>query len=98
MVLLPFPFSDLSGKKVRPAVVLGGNSSGDLFLVPITSQPGQVHLPFSDWRVAGLNVPCGLKAQIATIEERLVLKKLGVLSGFDAGQLDSALQSWLSLA
>jgi hypothetical protein len=47
--------------------------------------------------VAGLNVPCGIKSQIATIEERLVLKSVGVLSPTDAAALQTRLRSWLGL-
>jgi hypothetical protein len=37
VVLLPIPFTDLTSRKVRPAVVIG-QSGPDLFLVPISSQ------------------------------------------------------------
>jgi len=98
VVLLPIPFSDLSSRKVRPAVVVGHSShSGDLFVVPISSQLRNVDLRLRDWRVAGLNVPCGIKSQIATIEERLVLKSVGVLSPTDAAALQTRLRSWLGL-
>jgi mRNA interferase MazF len=69
IVLLPIPFTDLSSRKVRPAIVIGfGTFPGDLFVVPISSQPGNVDFPLTDWRSAGLNVPCGVKSQIATVE------------------------------
>ena len=98
VVLLPIPFSDLSSRKVRPAVVVGQSShAGDLFVVPISSQLQKVDLRLEDWRAAGLNVPCGIKSQIATIEARLVLKSLGVLSPADAGALQSRLRTWLGL-
>ena len=39
LVLLPVPFTDLSSRKVRPAIVIGcGSFPGDLFVVPLTSQ------------------------------------------------------------
>jgi hypothetical protein len=37
VVLLPIPFTDLTSRKVRPAVVIG-RKGADLFLVPISSQ------------------------------------------------------------
>jgi mRNA interferase MazF len=97
VVLLPFPFSDLASRKVRPAVVVGINSQSDLFLVPITSQPSNIDVPLANWRASGLNVPCGIKAQLATVEERLVLKVLGKLAGTDRQALDNRLRSWLNL-
>jgi hypothetical protein len=37
VVLLPIPFTDLTSRKVRPAVVIGHSSHpGDLFVVPIS--------------------------------------------------------------
>jgi mRNA interferase MazF len=37
VVLIPFPFSDLSQSKLRPAVVLADVGRGDLVLCQVTS-------------------------------------------------------------
>ena len=98
VVLLPIPFTDLTSRKVRPAVVIGHSSHpGDLFVVPISSVLQNVDLPLQDWRKAGLNVPCGLKSQLATIEDRLVVKSVGLLSPQDSGALEKRLRTWLRL-
>lgn len=39
VVLLPFPFSDLSASKLRPALVLADAGRDDWLLCQITSQP-----------------------------------------------------------
>jgi len=39
VVLVPFPFSDLSQSKLRPAVVLADAGRGDWILYQITSKP-----------------------------------------------------------
>lgn len=39
IVLLPFPFSDLSQSKIRPAMVLADAGRGDWILCQITSKP-----------------------------------------------------------
>lgn len=39
VVLVPFPFSDLSRAKLRPAVVLADAGRGDWILCQITSKP-----------------------------------------------------------
>jgi len=45
VVLLPFPFSDLSQAKLRPAVVLAHSGRGDWILCQITSNPyGDAHV------------------------------------------------------
>lgn len=39
VVVLPFPFSDLKGHKLRPALVLARVESGNIILCQITSKP-----------------------------------------------------------
>jgi mRNA interferase MazF len=39
IVVMPFPFSDLSGTKLRPAVILADAGLGDWLLCQITSNP-----------------------------------------------------------
>jgi mRNA interferase MazF len=39
VILVPFPFSDLSSTKVRPAVCLAGAGRGDWVVCQITSSP-----------------------------------------------------------
>ena len=96
VVLLPIQFTDLTSRKVRPAVVIGRNGA-DLFLVPISSVLANTDFPLKEWRAAGLNVPCGIKAQLATVEERLVVKTVGVLTAADLQTLDERLRTWLQL-
>jgi mRNA interferase MazF len=39
VILIPFPFSDLSQTKLRPAVVLASAGRGDWILCQVTSRP-----------------------------------------------------------
>jgi mRNA interferase MazF len=96
VVLLPIPFTDLTSRKVRPAVIIGRNGT-DLFLVPISPQTANTDFPLRDWAAAKLNVPCGIKAQIATVEERLTVKIVGKLSAADTQTLNNQLRNWLQL-
>jgi mRNA interferase MazF len=96
IVLLPIPFTDLTSRKVRPAIVVGSNGS-DLFLVPISSVLANTDFTLSGWQTAGLNVPSGVKAQLATVEENLVLKVIGQLAANDAHTLNARLRGWLKL-
>jgi len=96
VILLPIPFTDLTSHKVRPAIVLGGQGS-DLFLVPISSVLANTDFALAGWQAAGLNVPCGVKAQLATVETRLVLKVVGQLVPNDVHTPDARLRGWLKL-
>ena len=96
VVLLPIPFTDLTSRKVRPAIVIGRHGA-DLFLVPISSVLPNTDFPLNGWRAAGLNVPSGVKAQLATVEERLVVKIVGQLAAADAQLLSARLRTWLKL-
>lgn len=96
VVLLPIPFTDLTSRKVRPAVVIGG-SGPDVFVVPISSQLQNTAWALNDWRAAGLNVPCGIKAQIATIEEKLIVKRVGMIGVVDRQCLTDQIRAWLQL-
>jgi mRNA interferase MazF len=96
VVLLPIPFTDLTSQKVRPAVVIGSYGA-DLFLVPISSQLANTDFALVGWQAAGLNVSCGVKAQVATVESRMVVKTVGVLTVTDQKTLDSRLRRWLQL-
>ena len=66
VVLLPFPFSDQSSSKIRPAVVVSpGYPSDDLLVVAVTSvgetlRPGEFPVQF--WREAGLIRPSSRSA------------------------------------
>jgi hypothetical protein len=77
--------------------VVVGRNGADLFLVPIFSVLPNTDFPLAAWRAAGLNVPSGVKAQLATVEERLVLKVVGTLSPADCQTLDQHLRYWLKL-
>ena len=101
IVLLPFPFSDQSSAKIRPAVVVSPDyPSDDLLVVAVTSvgdglRPGEFAIQF--WREAGLIHPSFTKRAIASAEGNLVRKQLGQLREPDLAKLDAALGYWFGL-
>jgi hypothetical protein len=52
VVLLPIPFTDLTSRKVRPAIIIG-RSGADLFLVPISSVLWQFMLTLAHFIASG---------------------------------------------
>lgn len=101
VVLVHYPFSDLSTTKVRPAVMVHApHVSQDNLIVPLTSQTTALLVSefiLSDWASAGLHLPTAVKRGIYTIHSRLVVKSLGQLSPRDAQKLDDSLRTWLGL-
>ncbi len=98
ITLVRFPFSDLSGAKVRPAVVVSApHSSQDIFIDPLTSKTAGEFV-LADWQAEGLNVPTAVKRGIYTVHQSLVLRTVGRFSPRDAAQLQLALREWLGLS
>lgn len=101
VVLVRYPFSDLSGSKVRPAVVIGApHVSQDTLIVPLTSKitpllPGEFVL--ADGKGAGLNVVSAVKRGVYTVHQSIVAKRVGRLSAADAASLEASLRQWLDL-
>jgi mRNA interferase MazF len=100
VVLVRYPFSDLSNSKVRPAVVVNNrHSSHDIIIVPLTSQTAnllQGEFVLQHWRDAGLNVASAVKRGLYTLHAKLVVKTVGKLTDNDARELQLSLQQWLN--
>lgn len=90
VVLLPFPFTDLSTVKQRPAVVISSESFNsrqhDVVVLAITSHlpsivtPEEYRLSRDDQHTAGLPKPSIVKCgKLLTIDQRLIRKVLGHL-------------------
>ena len=103
VVLVPFPFTDQSAIKRRPAIVVSSaayhHARPDLLIMAVTSQPPSAHsvgeAQVQDWRAAGLLKPSVLKPVLTTIDPALVLKKLGQLTSTDQTALRQALATIL---
>ena len=103
VVLVPFPFTDQSTVKKRPAVVISSNAyhqeRPDLIIMAITSQMkaeqtvGEVIV--QDWQGAGLLKPSAIKPVVTTIERGLIISKLGQLKEDDRAALSHAIDQIL---
>ncbi|MCI2430783.1 MazF family transcriptional regulator [Candidatus Acetothermia bacterium] len=99
VILVRYPFSDLSGLKVRPAVVVNApHASQDAFIVPLTGKTTSLlagEFLLADWGAAGLNVPTAVKRGLYTVHQTLIVKIVGKLVRPDAEQLERSLRDWL---
>lgn len=102
VVLVRYPFSDLTSSKVRPAVIVNApHTSQDLFVVALTSKTSKLlagEFVLTEWQKAGLNVETAVKRGIFTIKETLVRKRVGKLENADTKHLEKSLREWLDLA
>lgn len=101
IILVRYPFTDLSNSKIRPAVVISiPHISEDIFIVPLTSKivsllPDEFVLV--NWKDAGLNVPTAVKRGIYTVSKHLIIKTIGNLFSSDSERLEDSLCKWLGL-
>lgn len=100
VVLVPFPFTDQSTTKKRPAVVISSQAYNDdrpdLIIMAVTSQikPTAIlgEVIVQDWQAAGLLKPSAIKPVITTIEKLLVIRTLGRLMDDDRVALQEGLK------
>ncbi|GBC98742.1 hypothetical protein HRbin17_01256 [bacterium HR17] len=90
-VLVPFPFADMTSRKVRPSLVVCGetyhSTEPDIIVAAMTSNvaahQGPTYYTLQDWREARLHVPSVVKSVLATLDPKLVRHCLGRLSDCD---------------
>jgi mRNA interferase MazF len=105
VVLVPFPFSDLSLTKVRPAVVVSGSqyhaTEPDLILSALTSNiksaTASLDYVLADWQLAGLRFPSALKPVLTTLDPTRVVHRVGALTSSDLAEIDRRLRRALEL-
>jgi mRNA interferase MazF len=91
VVLVPFPFTDQTASKRRPAVIVSNLAHNqvkpDFVVMAVTSQfhprraLGEVWV--GQWQAAGLLKPSAIKPVFATIEQGLIIRPLGKLADAD---------------
>jgi mRNA interferase MazF len=103
VVLVRFPFTSQTAFKQRPAVVISNTAYNtarpDAVIMAITSQ---LHSPSSwgevrivQWQAANLLKPSAIKPVFATLEQILILKRLGMLHLSDQSALRQAIAALL---
>jgi mRNA interferase MazF len=95
VVLVPFPFSDLSQAKLRPAVVLANVGRGDWILCQITSNPygdaRAILLTDASFAVGALRVTSYARpGKLFTAHHTLMVSQVGTLQAEPLRQIIEA--------
>lgn len=97
IVSVEFPYSDLQGRKRRPGLVLSGDDE-DLLLARITTRPAREagDMSLIQWSEAGLPKASTVRlAKLATVDRRLVLRRIGRIGAADGSNVLGAFEVWL---
>ena len=104
VVLVEFVFSDESGAKLRPALVVSSSlynlARQEVIIAAITSNVTRQlvgdHV-IVDWEHAGLLYPSSATGIIRTIKRSMLRRRLGVLTAHDVNAFDQVLRRSLGL-
>ena len=102
IILTPFPFTDLSASKVRPAVIISKGSIGDDVVVSFISSEKSKNSSFNigikKTEINGLKLNSTIKlSKIATIDKKIILGELGELDDNLKGKIDGNLKKVFAL-
>jgi mRNA interferase MazF len=101
VVVVPFPFRERPGTKRRPALILSRpsfNKAGHSVLAMITTRarrPWPADVAIANLEHAGLHLPCIVRLKMFTLDNRLLLRRIGSLSAADRKEVTSALRAAL---
>ena len=103
VVLVPFPFTNQTASKQRPAIVVSGRAYNlakpDVVVMAVTSQlrasPTLNEVWVGERRTAGLLKPSAIKPVFAAIEQTLIIRRLGALEPADLAALRNAITETL---
>ncbi|MEK7864025.1 MAG: type II toxin-antitoxin system PemK/MazF family toxin [Chloroflexota bacterium] len=101
MVLVSFPFSDLSGQKLRPALIVGRPLGDDVILAFITSRTDvavaaaeHALTPHDlEFTLTGLRTASRVRLnKVVTLHRALIRRRLGHIGPRTKGSVDQALR------
>jgi mRNA interferase MazF len=102
IVLIPFPFSDLSGLKVRPALVLSTDAKGsDMIVVFVTSKlklEKSITVTITPSAINGLKTMSQVVCtKIATLDKKVCLGQIGTLESANQKEVDRQIKKAIGL-
>ena len=104
VVVVPFPFTDRLAARRRPALIVSSTDFNEThdesILAMITSAksawPSDIAL--RSWQEVSLDIPCKVRLKLFTLDDRLILRKVGTLSHQDAKAVKNRLSRILAVA
>lgn len=92
VVVIPFPFSDLSSAKRRPALAVAVLPGDDVILCQITSQQVAdrfaVHITQGDFATGGLRRDSNVRPnRLFTADSKLILYQAGILTAAKVNEI-----------
>ncbi|MFQ5857945.1 MAG: type II toxin-antitoxin system PemK/MazF family toxin [Anaerolineae bacterium] len=101
VIAVPYDYSDLTGGKVRPALVVSSDAYDrarpDVVAAGISSQvakAGPYDHVLADWAAAGLRYPSLVRGRLLTIEQSLIRRTVGRLSSADLAAFEEKLAAF----
>lgn len=106
VVVVPFPFTDQTTEKRRPALVLSdfdqfNDKTENCVLAMITSEKNSewpLDIPIRSLTKAGLPAPSKVRMKLFTLDSRLIIKKIGGLSSKDQQAVKENLKKLMCLS
>ena len=102
VIAVPYDYSDLTGGKVRPAVIVSSDAYNyarpDVVAAGISTQIGKATLYdhiLADWKRAGLRYPSLVRGRLLTLEQTLIRHTVGRLSASDLAKVEAKLATLL---
>jgi mRNA interferase MazF len=99
VVLIAFPFTNNTGLKKRPALIIKDTNDGDVIVCRITSQQYTTNydIDLKSWRQSGLQLPSVIRVhKIAALEKNMIDRKLGEVDNNIKGQVIGIIQTLLT--
>ena len=100
IVVVPFPFTEASTSKRRPAIILSSKKNFNAstkrsvmaMITTASHAPWALDVPIMDLKLAGLKAASVIRMKLFTLDSVLVIKRIGTLSQGDREAVKQTLQ------
>jgi len=102
LITVPFPFTDRDKSKLRPALVISNAEyqevNNHIVLLMVTSakhSTWKYDIPITGLEESGLKAASVIRFKMFSVDERIIVKKIGVLSLIDSEKVEEAIRNLL---